>query len=227
MAQVLDAIHGALGIPVADLEAALAAPEAVGLPPEANGSAEGWLAPSTYAFAPEASADEVVSAMVDATVSRLTDAGVARDQWLPVLTEASLIETEARLDVDRPKVARVIVNRLNAGMALELDSTVKYANGEDPSWWNHLDDDATWTTPDARSVDSPYNTYLHTGLPPGPIASPGMASIQAALHPADGTWLFFVTINLDTGETAYATTFPEHLANVEKLRDWIMAKEQG
>jgi len=215
-AQIVDRVSQVLDIPAADLEAALADPEAIGLPPEANGNAEGWLGPYTYRFDPDASATEVLAAMVDATVAHLSEAGVPRDQWLRTLTIASLVEREAKLDVDRPKIARVIQNRLDAGMLLELDSTIRYAVGGDDSVFSSADD---------RQVDSPYNTYLHAGLPPGPIASPGMASIEAAIHPADGTWLYFVTINLVTGETAYATTFPEHQANVEKLRAWILEKQ--
>lgn len=220
-------LHDELGIPLADLEAAAANPGALGLPAEANGSVEGWLAPDAYVFDAGTSATSALSTMVAATVADLDERGVAPADRLRVLTIASLIETEVRLDSDRPKVARVIENRLDAGMPLEFDSTVKYANGEDPNYWDHLDEGSAWTDQDARNVDSTYNTYVVTGLPPGPIASPGMASIQGALHPADGTWLYFVAINLDTGETAYATTFEEHIANVEKLRAYIMANEQS
>ncbi len=217
-AQIVERVHARLGIPVADLEAALAAPDSIGLPPEANGNAEGWLGPYTYSFAPDVTAVDVLSAMVNATVSHLMREEVPRDEWLRVLTVASMIEREVKLDVDRPKVARVIYNRLDAGMALELDSTVRYVIGGEASIWQSRED---------RLVDSPYNTYLYRGLPPGPIASPSEASIDGALHPADGTWMFFVTINLDTGETAYATTLPEHMKNVEKLQAWIKATNAG
>ena len=113
-----------------------------------------------------------------------------------------------------PKVARVIQNRLDQGLRLELDSTVKYIS---PS-------EGVFTTDADRATDSPYNTYLYEGLPPGAIASPTDVSVDAVLHPADGDWLFFVTVNLDTGETAYASTFEEHQANVQKLQAWIKAQ---
>ncbi len=216
--QILDRVVDHTGIARADLEAALADPASIGLPPEANGNAEGWLGPYTYVFTPDVTATEVLSAMVTTTTSDLEKLGVPRDQWLRVLTVASLVEREAKLDVDRPKIARVIQNRLDAGMALELDSTVRYAVGGESS---------VYTSSDDLTVDSPYNTYRYAGLPPGPIASPGEASINAALHPADGPWMFFVTVNLVTGETAYATTFPEHEKNVEKLRAWIMENQDS
>ncbi len=96
-------------------------------------------------------------------------------------------------------------------MALQSDATVAYAN--------HLEG-TVWTTQAQRDNPSPYNTYVHTGLPPGPIGSPGEKTIEAALGPAQGDWLYFVPINLDTGETAFAATFAEHQANVAKLKDW-------
>jgi UPF0755 protein len=188
--------------------------DAIELPAEANGSLEGWLFPSTYKFNPGVTPTEVLSTMVATTVSKLKANDVPQDQWLRILTVASLIEREAGLDVDRPLIAGVIYNRLNAGMALELDSTVKYAVGSDGT---------VFTTAADRESDSPYNTYKVTGLPPGPIASPGEASIAAAVAPAAHGYFFFVTVNLTTGETKYAETFAGHQVNVKELQAWVNA----
>jgi UPF0755 protein len=116
-----------------------------------------------------------------------------------ILTIASMVEREAKVPEDRPKIARVIYNRLAKGQPLQIDATVQYALG---------DGKPRLSTEDLQ-VDSPYNTYLHTGLPPTPIASPGEASIEAAIRPADGPWLFYVLIDGDGHHafTASATEF--------------------
>lgn len=199
-----------LGIPVEEFEAAAAQPELIGLPPEANGSVEGWLGAFTYQIPDNATAADVLSEMIAATLMRLDERGVAPEDRLEVLTKASLIEKEVSRDEDRPKVARVIENRLAADMPLQFDSTVHYVVGAT----------SVYTSDEDRAVDSPYNTYLYKGLPPGPICSPGLPSIDAALYPADGPWLYFTAINLDTGETRFATTPEEHATNVELLRAW-------
>jgi UPF0755 protein len=212
--QTLARIHDELAIPMAELEAAAANPDSIGLPAEAGGDVEGWLGPYIYYFDPGESATAELSFMVAATVRNLDAEGVAPTDRERVLTVASLIEREAKLDVDRPKIARVIQNRLDAGMALELESTLQYII------WA---EDAAYPNDAIRPADSSYNTFVVTGLPPGPIGSPGVASINAALHPADGAWLYFVTVNLETGETLYATTLEEHEQNVELLHEWLAA----
>lgn len=214
--QIFERASEATGIAIEDFEAAAVHPDLIGLPAEAGGSVEGWLGPYTYQIPETATAGDVLSELVTATVDSLDRLGVAPEDRLAVLTKASLIERETKLDVDRPMVARVIENRLAAGMPLQLDSTVHFIVGLNGS---------VFTTAEARASDSPYNTYVVTGLPPGPIAAPGLAAIDAALHPAEGSWLYFVTVNLDTGETLYATTYDEHLANVEVLRAWMQANE--
>jgi UPF0755 protein len=212
--KILDKIAALTGATPADVLAASENADAIGLPAEANGSLEGWLFPSTYKFNPGVSPTDVLSTMVATTVSKLKANDVPQDQWLKILTIASLVEKEAKLDVDRPLIAGVIYNRLNAGMALELDSTVKYAVGADGT---------AFTTAEDRQSDSPYNTYKVTGLPPGPIAAPGEASIVAAANPAQHNYFFFVTVNLLTGETKYAETFAGHQANVKELQAWMKA----
>ncbi len=211
---ILEKIAALTGATPEDVQAAADDFDAIDLPAEANGSLEGWLFPSTYKFNPGVTPTEVLSTMVSTTVSKLKANDVPQDQWLRILTIASLVEREAGLDVDRPLIAGVIYNRLNAGMALELDSTVKYAVGNDGTVFTKAED---------RESDSPYNTYKVTGLPPGPIASPGEASIEAAVTPAEHGYFFFVTVNLLTGETKYAETFAGHQANVKELQAWMKA----
>jgi UPF0755 protein len=122
------------------------------------------------------------------------------------------VQAEARLPEDFAKVARVIYNRLEDGQPLQMDSTVAYAN----------DVYTVFTSDEQRAVDSPYNTYLYPGLPPGPINSPGSQALEAALNPAEGSWRYFVTVDLETGETKYADTFEEHESNVAELQAWIV-----
>ncbi len=215
---ILEKIAALTGASLDDVKAAAANTDAIGLPPEAKGSLEGWLFPSTYKFNPGVAPTEVLSTMIKTTTSKLESNGVPRDQWLKILTVASLVEREAGLDVDRPLIAGVIYNRLKAGQPLELDSTVKYAVG-------NIADGQVFTSADERSIDSPYNTYKVTGLPPGPIAAPGEASIEAAVNPAKHNYFFFVTVNLTTKETKYAATYAEHQKNVKELQAWMKANK--
>ncbi len=203
-------------IPVEELQAAAADPRALGLPPEAT-SVEGFLFPATYTFAPGVTAAELVKMMVDRSLQALDEAGVApEDRWRTII-KASLIEREAGLRDDFYRVSRVIENRLDPAQfesgLLQFDSTVHYGLG----------DDSVVTTTDAERADpaNPYNTYVHPGLPPGPIGNPGDLAIDAAVHPADGPWLYFVTVNLDTGETVFSATLEEHEAAVERFLAWL------
>lgn len=199
------------GVDVAEVEAAAQDTEAIGLPEEAGGNLEGWLFPSTYSFNPNVTPTDAMREMVATTITVLDRNGVSVSDRERILTIASLVEREAKLDVDRPLIAGVIYNRLDREMRLEFDSTVKYIA---PS-------EGVFTTAEDREIDSPYNTYKYVGLPPGPIAAPGEASIEAAVAPASHNYVFFVTVNLSTGETAYAETFAQHQANVQILQQWV------
>lgn len=200
-----------LEIPIEELQAAAANPQALGLPSEAT-SVEGFLFPATYTFDPDATAQEIVQTMVTESLAAFDAAGVAPEDRYRVATLASLIQREG-LPQDFTKVSRVIQNRLEQGMPLQFDSTVHYGLG----------DDSVVTTTDAEREDpaNPYNTYVHQGLPPGPIGNPGAEAIQAALNPADGTWLYFVTVNPETGETVFTSTFEEHEAAAEQFYQWL------
>jgi UPF0755 protein len=210
-AQVLDRVASVTGIPQADLDAALEDPEAIGLPGVAEGNAEGWLFPKTYTVQPSDDATTLLSAMVAQTKNELTTLGVAEDQWQDVLIKASLVEREAKYAPDRPMMARAIENRLDRGQRLEIDASVAYGLGISGT---ELTRDHT------RDPSNPYNTYQHAGLPPGPIANPGAASVEAVVSPADGDWLFWTAVNLDTGETKFAESWEEHQRNVAELRSW-------
>jgi UPF0755 protein len=208
--QVFQRLSESTGLPVEEFRQAVADP-AVGLPQESGGNPEGYLFPATYDFEPTVTAVQVLTTMVQRHNAAMEAVGVPPERRRDVLVKASLLEEEAKRDEDFPRVARVLENRLGAGMPLQLDSTVNFVTGK-----------TGITTTDAdRATDSPYNTYLHPGLPPGPIDSPGERALAAALKPADGPWLFFVAVNPETGETRYATTVEEHNANVELFRQWL------
>ncbi|NYD65892.1 endolytic transglycosylase MltG [Agromyces atrinae] len=207
------------GIPLADLQAAAADYGAYGLPAEATG-VEGFLFPATYTFDPGATATQVIQTMVDRTFQALTSAGVDPANYWNTIILASIVQREAGSDQnDFPKIARVFQNRLDQGMNLQSDATVAYGTGN-----THT----VWTTDEERAdASNLYNTYANPGLPVGPIGNPGDVAIAAAQTPADGPWLFFVPINLDTGETVFSETVDQHDAAVQQLQDWCRASDEN
>ncbi|MDR6868555.1 UPF0755 protein [Microbacterium resistens] len=211
--KTLSTIAESLGMPLADLQAAAADPSAYGV---AGASLEGWLFPALYEFAPEDTPTDIIAKLVERTRQSLANAGVPAADEQRVLTIASIIQREARAEGDFFKVSRVIANRLAQNMKLQMDSTAQYGYGE-------LHKGSASTSDEAQGDDNPWNTYVHEGLPSTPIANPGDAAIDAAMHPADGPWLYFVTVNLDTGETKFSTTYEEHLGYVEQMRQWCTA----
>ena len=217
-AETFAALSKSTGVPVEDYEKAAQDAKAIGLPKEADGDVEGWLFPSTYEFEDKSTAEQQLKAMVGKTVDVLEEAGIPRDEWQRTLTIASIVEGEVNGDADRAKVARVILNRLDDGPPnyglLQMDSTVHFVAQERGK---------AGTTNEQRGSDSPYNTYKHQGLPPGPIDSPGTKSIEAAANPADGDWFFFVTVDPSTGETKFAETQAEHDRNVQEFQAWCSA----
>lgn len=213
--------EGGTGIALADYEATIAQQAGnLGLPDYAKNAPEGFLFPDTYAFASDGTALAVLQQMVaqyQVVAGDLQLAAKAKQLGyspLEIVTVASIVENEVRNEADRAKVARVIYNRLEQGMPLQMDSTVHYAVGKDGK---------VTTTDDERKSSSPYNTYVVKGLPPGPIGSPGKASLAAALAPAEGDFLYFVTVDLDTGETVFTNDFTEHQTNVAKFQAWCQA----
>ncbi|PWB96739.1 endolytic transglycosylase MltG [Homoserinimonas hongtaonis] len=214
---IYETLSAATEIPVADFEAAAADLASFGLPPEAT-SLEGYLFPARYTFQPGMDAHSVLQTMVDRMRASLTAAGVAPADEHRVLTIASLIQREAGSSLeDFAKVSRVIQNRIDTGMKLQFDSTAHYG------WqWAHgeREESSVFSTSAELKDDNPYNTYVHTGLPPGPIGAPGDDAIAAALNPAPGDWVYFVTVNLDTGETVFSVTGDQHNAAVKQLQNW-------
>lgn len=200
---------------VADFDKALQDTAALGLPPYAHGNPEGYLFPSTYPFGPTEKPVDMLKDMVDRWKQAASDdnlvAGAQKAGRTPaeVMTIASLIQAEGR-GSDMPKVSRVIYNRLDGPGSkegtnglLQIDATVNYAL--------HRKGVVAVTTDETQNTDSPYNTYLHPGLPPGPIDAPGDEAIKAALHPANGPWYYYLTVNLRTGETKFGTTYQDFL----------------
>ncbi len=197
--------------------------------PEGLTSLEGLLFPDTYQISADESPSHLAQRMVDLMDLVVRQENVV-DKAYPlqlsaykVLVVASMIEREAKVDEDRPKIARVILNRLALGMPLQIDATLLYGQPAGAS-------------PTALSqIDTPYNTYMHAGLPPTPIANPGRASIQAAVNPApdpsqgdpicvalpnpkDCHYLYYVVADED-GRHAFAATLEQHEINVQHARD--------
>ena len=197
----LDAVKSP--IPASAYAKALKNTAALGLPSYAHGNPEGYLFPATYAITPGMNATSVLQAMVtrfdqEATSVNLPAASAAI-HLSPgqVITVASLLQAEGGSPKYFSLVAEVIYNRLGAGWKLELQSTVNYVLHTNK---------AAGLTVSQLNVASPYNTYIHTGLPPGPIDSPGDAAIQAALHPAHGNYMYFVTVD-KTGLTKFTNSY--------------------
>jgi len=213
----LEKIAASTHTPLAALQAAAADPVAIGLPAYAHGKVEGWLFPSTYDFDPGTPAAEMLRQMVARTAQALDQLQVPENQRLVVLTKASIVQAEAGSVDDMGKVARVLDNRLADGTPLQLDTTVNYANGKAN----------LTTTAQDRSNPSPYNTYLHAGLPPGAISNPGMEALQAVLNPTPGDWRFFVVVDPQTGDTRFAKTAEEHQKNVLLFQQWLRAHPNG
>ena len=206
------------GAPVADYVAAAKNPAALGLPASAKGRIEGYLFPATYDFPEGMSAADQLKAMVAKALSEFDAAGLTPANMQRTLIVASIVEAESSGQADRGKVARVVYNRLanngppNFGL-LQLDSTVSYG----------VQKRSVTTTDAERANTNPWNTYVHKGLPVGPISNPGLAAIKAALHPTAGPWLFFVAVNPITGETKFATTQAEHDRDVAEFQAFCRA----
>ncbi|WP_245641973.1 endolytic transglycosylase MltG [Nonomuraea candida] len=186
VSEVLARLAKQAGLPLKELQSVDKA--LVGLPKYAPGL-EGFLFPATYEIEPGHTAVDVLAAMAERFAAAARQVGLeaqaARMGLTPLqaVTVASLIQAEGGTDADYPKISRVIYNRLAKGTPLEIDSTVLYAQNRRTLKVTERD----------TKVDSPYNTYRHKGLPPGPIANPGEKALMAALNPAEGDWHWFVT----------------------------------
>ena len=207
LSQITSYLGAHSGIAASAYAKALADPAALGLPSFANGKPEGYLFPATYSVVPHETATGVLKAMVKRfgqesdTVNLVTGSQHVSLTPGQVITMASLVQAEGGRLSDYPKIARVIYNRLKQGIPLELDSTVLYG----------LNTFGIIASNTQLQSPSPYNTYKHKGLTPGPIDSPGNAAIEAVLHPDPGNWIYFVTVNPKTGETRFTSSQQQFL----------------
>jgi UPF0755 protein len=209
--EVIGVLAAATRQPLADYQKALKDPAALGLPSAAKGKAEGYLFPATYEFETNATAAEQLHTMIAKSLEELDKLGVSDDKMQRVLIIASIVEAEAKANADRPKVARVIENRLAKPMPLQMDSTVHFVSQRRGK---------AGTTEAERSSGSGYNTYQVPGLPPGPIDSPGLSAMKAAVSPAPGQWIYFVAVDPETGATRFAVNAAEHAANAKLFQKW-------
>lgn len=208
--QTIEAIEAQLNIPQEETLEALSDLEALGIDNPA-GTADGYLYPATYKFDPGVEADQVVEAMLTRLDEELEKHGYSRENAHDLLSLASIIQLEARLEPDFYKVSTVFNNRLEIDMPLQSDATVNYGTkGEKVT-----------TTDEQRADPNPYNTYYYRGLPVGPIGNPGGLAIDAASNPVEGDWLYFVSVNLATGETVFSETLSEHERAVLDFQSWI------
>jgi UPF0755 protein len=174
-------------------------------------SLEGYLFPDTYRFAPNATTNQIAAAMVQRFRAVAEQLGL-KDNVREVLTIASLVERETAVDADRPLVASVYENRLAINMPLRADPTVIYGLELEGKWRGAIyQSDLT--------LDTAYNTYLHPGLPPGPIANPGILSLRAAMNPPKTNYLYFVAAGTDAqGQSRFEATLDEHNRDVAEYR---------
>lgn len=171
---------------------------------------EGFLFPDTYDFDKSYSAEQIMSIMVDNFDHKLTSqmreqAQAENLSIFKLITMASLVEKEAKFAEDRPIIANVFFKRLADGMLLQSDATIQYALNEHKEEFSIED----------TKYDSPYNTYQHEGLTPGPIGNPGLASIEAVLHPQKTDYMYFVADN--EGHNHYSVTYDEHLQTIKEI----------
>ncbi len=177
--------------------------------PAGSTSLEGLVAPGTYAVLPGESEQQLLRQMVDRFNSQAAKMGVTPKQAAKLgltpsqlITVASIVQKEGYIQSNMPKVARVIYNRLAQGMPLQMDSTVLYSLGRDGGPVTQQDE----------QINTPYNTYLHSGLPPTPVSFPSTAALEAAAHPPPGTWLYFVVMDKH-GDEAFTSSFQQQQAN--------------
>ena len=173
-------------------------------------SLEGYLFPDTYKFSRHATPILMLTTMVRQFGQEVRRLGIKPDQVSRTVTMASLVEKEVHIDTERPEVVSVFENRLAAGMPLQTDPAVIYASLLRGTWTGVIHQSEL-------KSDSPYNTYTHAGLPPGPICNPGVAALQAALRPAKTDYLYFVAD--PKGTTKFAKSLTDHIANVAAYRD--------
>ncbi|WP_190080099.1 endolytic transglycosylase MltG [Streptomyces longisporoflavus] len=218
--QVYGAVDKALDVPPGTTKKAIPH-AALKLPDDAGGNPEGYLFPATYPIGEKSTPASMLSYMVNTATKNFSGgqvtAGADRNavNVYQTVTIASMIEAEAGSKEDMGKVARVIYNRLEQGMPLQMDSTINYALNR--STLNTRDSDT--------KINSPYNTYTRMGLPPTPIGNPGEEAMRAATSPTQGDWLYFVTVK--PGDTRFTSSFEEQRKNVAEFNKNKSKDEDG
>jgi UPF0755 protein len=208
--QIYEAVDKVLALPVGTTKKSIAK-AGLKLPNDAEGNPEGYLFPATYPLKEKATPESLLSFMVNTASQKFNGAPVAAGAQrnamnvYQAVTIASIVQAEAASKADMGKVARVIFNRLERGMPLQMDSTINYA----------LNRATLKTTTSDTRLDSPYNSYQRMGLPPTPIDNPGEDAMRAAINPPPGDWLYFVTVK--PGDTRFAATYEEHQRNVAEF----------
>jgi len=209
--QIKELLIADIGLTEADIDAALESQ--MSRVSDKAPTLEGYLFPATYTFDPGVRAEGVIATMVDRMEAELASHNIELIDAHDLLSIAALIQAEGKIADDFFKISRVFANRLDRGMALQSDPTVKYRYAGEQSNF----------TDGVRDASNPFNTYIYPGVPVGPVGNPGSLAIEAALRPADGDWLFFVSINLKTGETVFSETLAEHEKAAELYRAWLRA----
>ncbi|GGY32138.1 endolytic transglycosylase MltG [Streptomyces djakartensis] len=208
--EVYAAVDKALALPAGSTKKSLAK-AALRLPGDAKGNPEGYLFPATYPLPEKTTPQKLLALMVDTANEKFNGAPIAAGAQrnainvYQAVTIASIVQAEAATRADMGKVARVVFNRLERGMPLQMDSTLNYALGRP----------TLRTTEGDTRIDSPYNTYQRMGLPPTPIANPGVEAVRAAVNPPPGDWLYFVTVR--PGDTRFTADLAEHQRNVAEF----------
>ncbi|MGW3408378.1 endolytic transglycosylase MltG [Streptomyces sp. NPDC000888] len=208
--QIYDAVDKALRVPPGTAKKSLGKAN-LKLPNDAEGNPEGYLFPATYPLDKKATPESLLTFMVSTANQKFNKAPVAAGAQrnamnvYQAVTIASIVQAEAATKEDMGKVARVIFNRLERGMPLQMDSTINYA----------LNRSTLNTSQDDTKINSPYNSYQRMGLPPTPIANPGEEAMRAAIAPTPGDWLYFVTVK--PGDTRFTASYEEHLKNVAEF----------
>lgn len=178
---------------------------------------EGYMFPDTYLVPKDANAKQIAQKLRDTFDQNAADSLPQKGQNSTLTAQkvvilASIIEREAKTNDEKPTIAGILLNRLTAGMPLQVDATVQYAKGYNmtqKTWWPQV------TTDDYKSVKSQYNTYLNPGLPPGPISNPGLSSIEAAANPKDTDYLYY--LHDPQGNIHFAKTTQEHNQNIQQF----------
>lgn len=208
--QVYEAVDKALALPAGTTKKSLSKVN-LKLPNDASGNPEGYLFPAKYPIDKQSTPETLLSFMVNTANQKFSGgtvtAGAERNAMnvYQTVTVASMVQAEAATEADMGKVARVIYNRLNRGMPLQMDSTINYA----------LNRSTLRTSQSDTKLNSPYNTYQRMGLPPTPIANPGEEAMRAAVGPPQGDWLYFVSVK--PGDTRFTANYEEHRRNVAEF----------